>query len=161
MIPVSGVMPSPLSIHQEKISMKTSARNQLEGTVTALTPGAVNDEVEIEIGSGARIVATITRTSTQSLGLAVGKPAFALIKASSVLIATDVDDVKLSSRNQLRGTVSAVRPGAVNAEVDLKIGDGSIAAIVTMESLQALGLAVGTPALALFKASSVIVGTRA
>ncbi|MBK4733952.1 TOBE domain-containing protein [Noviherbaspirillum pedocola] len=140
--------------------MKTSARNQLAGIVTVLTPGAVNDEVEIEVGPGVRIVATITRTSTQSLGLAVGKPAFALIKASSVLIATDVGDVKLSSRNQLRGTVSAVRPGAVNAEVDLDIGGGSIAAIVTMESLQALGLAVGTPALALFKASSVIVGTR-
>jgi molybdopterin-binding protein len=95
--------------------------------------GSGDDEVEIEVGPDTRIVATITRSSTRALGLAVGKPAFALIKASSVLIATDVDDVKLSSRNQLRGTVSAVRPGAVNAEVDLDIGGKRIAAIVTIK----------------------------
>ena len=51
-------------------------------------------------------------------------------------------------------------PGAVNAEVVLDIGGGtSIAAIVTQESLKALGLAPGAPATALFKASSVILGT--
>ena len=53
-------------------------------------------------------------------------------------------------------------PGAVNAEVVLDLGSGtSIAAIVTQASVQALGLTVGRPATALFKASSVIVGVMA
>jgi molybdate transport system regulatory protein len=56
--------------------------------------------------------------------------------------------------------VTAVRPGAVNAEVVLDIGGGmSLAAIVTQESLKSLGLAPGAKATALFKASSVILGT--
>ena len=57
--------------------MKTSARNHFAGTVQAVHSGAVNDEVEIKIDGGHTIVATLTQTSTKSLGLAQGKPAFA------------------------------------------------------------------------------------
>ena len=140
--------------------MKTSARNQFVGKVAAVNAGAVNDEVEIDISGGQRVVAIVTRESTQNLGLAPGREAFALVKASSVLLAVDVARAKLSTRNRLEGTVSRVDPGAVNSEVviDLPAG-GTIAAIVTKESASALGLAVGKPVTALFKASSVIVGT--
>ena len=139
--------------------MKTSARNQLAGTVAAVRPGAVNDEVELALAGGARIVAIITHESTRSLGLAQGSAAFALVKASSVMLATELGGAKLSARNQLGGIVSALHPGAVNAEVVLELdGGGTIAAIVTQESVRALGLAPGQRAVALFKASSVIVG---
>jgi molybdate transport system regulatory protein len=70
--------------------MKTSARNQLQGTVTVLATGAVNDEVELTLTAGQRIVAVVTHESTASLGLAVGAEAFALVKASSVFVATDL-----------------------------------------------------------------------
>jgi molybdate transport system regulatory protein len=84
--------------------------------------------------------------------------AIALVKASSVLVATDLEGAKVSSRNQLAGKVAAVTPGAVNAEVVIDLdGGGSIAAIVTEGSVKSLGLAPGKPAIALFKASSVIV----
>ena len=144
------------------LNMKTSARNQFNGTVTAVRSGAVNDEVELTLPGGARIVAVVTRDSTESLGLRTNMAAFALIKASSIIIATELENAKLSARNQLSGTVSAVTPGAVNAEVVIDMdGGGTIAAIVTQASLKQLKLAVGMKATALFKASSVILGVMA
>lgn len=142
------------------INMRTSARNQFLGEVSSYKAGAVNDEVELRLAGGARIVAIITRESTEQLGLKLGAGAFALVKASSVLLATGLEPgLRLSARNQLPGTVLSVTPGAVNAEVLLDIGGGqSVAATVTQASVAALGLAPGRPALALFKASSVIVG---
>lgn len=144
------------------LSMRTSARNQFSGVVTAIHTGAVNDEIELSLGKDTRIVAVITRQSAESLGLQVGSQAFALIKASSIIIANDLDGAKLSARNQLAGTIVSVTPGAVNAEVILEIdGAGTIAAILTNQSAQSLELATGQRAIAIFKASSVIVGTLA
>lgn len=69
--------------------MKISARNVLRGKVVKLVPGAVNTEVEIELAGGERVVSVITKASVDSLGLAVGKDVFAVIKASNVMIATE------------------------------------------------------------------------
>lgn len=69
--------------------MKLSARNVLKGKVRRITTGAVNDEVVIELPGGTEIVSVITRSSAESLGLAEGKEVYAVIKASSVMIATD------------------------------------------------------------------------
>ncbi len=140
--------------------MKTSARNHFEGTVSKHATGAVNDEIEITLAGGQKIVAVVTRESAMGLGLAVGAPAFALVKASSVVIATELGTARLSARNQLAGVVASVQAGAVNAEVVIDVGGGAltIAAIVTQGSVKALGLAQGSAATAIFKASSVIVG---
>jgi len=144
------------------LNMKTSARNQFVGTVTALRSGAVNDEVEITLPSGVRIVAVVTQQSVQSLGLRTRMTAIALIKSSSIVIATDLEGAKVSARNQLAGTVSVVTPGAVNSEVVVELdGGGSIAAIVTDASAKALGLVPGKRATALFKATSVILAVTA
>lgn len=144
------------------LNMKTSARNQFIGTVTAVRSGAVNDEVELTLPGGPRIVAVVTRESTEALGLRTNISAMALIKSSSVLLATDLEGTKLSARNQLPGTVSAVTPGAVNAEVTLDLdGGGSLTAIVTQGSVKSLGLVPGSRATAFFKASSVILATTA
>jgi molybdopterin-binding protein len=69
--------------------MKLSARNQLKGKVVKLTPGAVNTEVVIELSGGQQIVSIITKASAENLGLSVGKTAYAVIKASSVMVAVD------------------------------------------------------------------------
>lgn len=141
------------------LNMKTSARNQLVGTVVALRTGAVNDEVELALPGGARLVAIVTRESAETMGLAPQMTAFALIQSSSVMLATELQGARLSARNQLPGTVSRVTPGAVNTEVLLAIdGGGTLAATVTRASADALALAPGQRATALFKASSVIVG---
>lgn len=142
--------------------MLTSARNQFTGKVTSIHEGAVNDEIEITLAGGESIVAVITRESTQSLGLTTGKEALALVKAPWVILSTPDAGVKLSTRNRLEGTVKAVKKGAVNTEVEVTLkGGDTLAAIVTQESAEALGLATGEPVVAYFKASHVIVGVKA
>ncbi len=69
--------------------MKISARNQLKGTIKKVTPGAVNAEVIIDLPGGMEIVSVITKESAERLGLQVGKAAYAVIKASEVMIAVD------------------------------------------------------------------------
>jgi molybdopterin-binding protein len=66
--------------------MKVSARNVLPGKVVAVTLGATTAHVKIEIASGAVITASITNEAVEALGLAVGKPASAIIKASDVIV---------------------------------------------------------------------------
>jgi len=68
--------------------MKISARNHWTGTVKSLVKGPVSTEVTIALASGIEVVAVISTHSAELLGLAVGKPAHALVKASSVLVAT-------------------------------------------------------------------------
>jgi molybdopterin-binding protein len=69
--------------------MKLSARNVLKGKVKKIVEGAVNNEVTIELPGGVQVVAVITKSSCSSLGLAVGKDAYAVIKASSVMVTVD------------------------------------------------------------------------
>ncbi|AUT71674.1 TOBE domain-containing protein [Paraburkholderia hospita] len=139
--------------------MRTSARNHFTGQITEVKPGAVNDEVTLRTQDGLDIVAVITHGSASSLGLAAGKPAFALVKASSVLVMVDAGNGKVSARNRVAGTVTAVTKGAVNSEVIVASASGAeIAAIITNESVDRLGLVSGAAASAIFKASSVIIG---
>ena len=69
--------------------MKISARNVLRGTVKKVILGAVNCEVTIALPDGTEIVSIITNASAASLGLEEGKAAYAVIKASNVMIAVD------------------------------------------------------------------------
>ena len=136
-----------------RFKMRTSARNQFFGTVTRVTQGAVNDEVALDIAGGQQIVAIVTRESSENLGLAPGRQAFALIKSSSVIVMTGADGARLSARNQLAGQVTRLMRGAVNSEVVIALaGGGSVAATITNESVDALGLEEGAAATALFKA---------
>lgn len=142
--------------------MLTSSRNQFKGTVASVTRGAVNDEVIIKLPGGAELTAVITRTSSDNLALEAGKEAIALVKASWVILAENLEGIKLSARNQLKGTVREAKPGAVNAEIIVDIGDGDeLTAIITMESMKKLGLEKGKPVTALIKASHIIVGVPA
>ncbi|MHB0875486.1 MAG: TOBE domain-containing protein [Anaerolineae bacterium] len=69
--------------------LKLSARNMLKGVVKEIKQGAVNSEVTLELPGGQLVVSMITRSSVERLGLTVGKEAFAVIKASSVMLAVD------------------------------------------------------------------------
>ena len=69
--------------------MKLSARNLIKGKISKITMGAVNAEVELTLGDGQKVVSIITINSVNRLGLEVGKEAYAMVKASSVMIATD------------------------------------------------------------------------
>jgi molybdopterin-binding protein len=69
--------------------MKLSARNLLKGKVVKIVNGAVNSEVTLELPGGIQIVAIITKSSVEALALKEGREAYAVIKASSVMIAVD------------------------------------------------------------------------
>jgi molybdate transport system regulatory protein len=146
-----------------RIGMKTSARNQWYGKVSAIQRGTVNDEVSLALPGGQSVVAVVTHESTETLELAVGGEAVALVKASSVLLVADDGTAdRLSTRNRLRGTVSAVQRGAVNAEVSLTLEGGAVVtSVVTNESVAELSIAEGQALVAAFKASSVILGVTA
>jgi len=139
------------------LNMKTSARNAYRGVITDLRDGAVNAEVTLKVSEEIEIVAIVTRESIEELRLAVGKPAVALVKSSFVILAAGHAPLPISARNRLKGTISAITPGAVNDEIELSLGEGkSLTAIVTRESSADLGLQVGQAAQALIKASHVI-----
>ncbi len=70
-------------------ALRTSARNRLTGTVVHHENGAVNSEIILVLDAGKTLTATITRQSARELGLAVGEPAVALIKASHIILAVE------------------------------------------------------------------------
>jgi molybdate transport system regulatory protein len=142
------------------ITMRTSARNQYRGKITTVHKGAVNCDVVLDLGDGVTISANITNDAVEELGLKPGRDAVALIKASFVLLTPDVD-TRISARNKLRGEVSEIIPGAVNAEVKLKLaGERVLTAVITLDALEELNLVVGTPCTALVKASHVLIAVN-
>lgn len=142
--------------------MKISARNKLEGTISAVNAGPVSTEVILDLIGGDKLVAVITSESARKLGLAKGKKAVGLVKAPLVTLLTDAGNYKFSARNQLAGQVASVTKGAVNSEVTIRLPGGSmVSAMVTNESVSDLQLAAGKQATALIKASHVILGVSA
>ena len=142
--------------------MKISARNVFEGTITALVDGKVNAEVEVTTAGGDRIVAIVTEGSVAALGLAVGKPALAYVKAPWVMVLAGDGGVRFSARNQLAGLVDSVQKGADNIYVAIRLAGGTLVhAVITNEAVLELGLKPGAPASALIKASHVVLGVPA
>ena len=125
--------------------MRTSARNQLLGTVVSIQHGAVNSDLLLDIGGADRLYVQITRASAETMALAAGSEVVALIKASWVTLVAGDDNIRSSAQNCLRGEVSQLLPGAVNAEVSLNLDGGrSLTAIVPLPALTQLELAPGS-----------------
>jgi molybdopterin-binding protein len=69
--------------------MQLSARNTIKGTVKKVVMGMVTAEVTLEVAPNVEIVSVISKTSAETLGLAEGKEAYAVVKASNVMVATE------------------------------------------------------------------------
>ena len=137
--------------------MKLSARNQFAGTVAKVNEGAVNGIVTIDV-NGTPVSATISMAAIRELGLEPGKKAYAVIKATEVMVGLG-EHLTLSARNQFPGTVVSVEKGAVNSIVKLSaLGGNIISATISNAAVEELGLAEGVQALAVVKATSVMVG---
>lgn len=142
--------------------MKTSARNQFTGTVSEVVMGTVNAEIHVSLAGGEKIVASITKESTEKLGIKTGLDVIALVKAPQIIIVSDFGGYRISARNQLPGTITDVKAGAVNTEVDIELSGGEkVAATVTNDSVETLGLRKGQQATAVFKAGAVILAVPA
>lgn len=142
--------------------MTISARNQVVGVVSSVADGAVNDEVELTLSGGAKLVAIVTRSSKAAMGLAPGKEAIALIKAPWVILASENSGFVFSARNQFPGEVTSLQRGAVNTTAHIKTDNGpALISVITNEGADDMGLQVGSRVLALVKASSVMLAVRA
>ena len=145
-----------------RMSMKTSARNQFLGNVKAMHLGPVSAEVTVTLSGGGEVTAAMTSGAAERLRLTTGKEVLVLVKASAVVLVSDFGGWTLSARNQLAGTVSRIERGGVGSLVVLTLpGGAALSASLTNEGLEALGLAVGSPATAVFKAYAVMVATQA
>ena len=134
-----------------------SARNHFHGIVKEIRKGAVNGIVKLETPGGNRVSSTISMEAIEDLKLAEGKKACIFVKATEVMLAND--NLKISARNQWKGTVKEIKEGAVNAIVKLEIeADVIISATISMEAVKDLALAVGSNAVAIVKSTSVILG---
>ena len=139
-----------------RLSLKTSARNQFSGVITGLRDGGVDYEVRLRLDAQTEILAVITKASAETLHLNIGKEVMACVKSSSVLLSTE-PNINLTARNQLKGTIAETHQGSMNDEVTLLLPSGrTVTAVVSHESCESMELAVGKPACAVFKASSVI-----
>ena len=137
--------------------MKLSARNQLAGTVTKIAEGAVNGIVTIDV-NGTPVSATISMNAIRELGLEPGKKAYAVIKATEVMVGLG-EHLTLSARNQFPGKVISVTKGAVNSIVAIEaLGGNRLSATISNNAAEERGLCEGKEALAVVKATSVMVG---
>ena len=137
--------------------MKISARNQIKGTVKTVDEGAVNAVVTICRGNHNPIKADITMESVKGLGLEEGKECYAVIKATDVMFATSKLP-QLSARNQIEGKIVEVSEGAVNGHVTIEDEHGvKVSGSITNQAIEDLGLEVGGEAVAIIKATSVMV----
>ena len=141
-----------------RMAMKTTARNQFAGTITALELGPVSAQVTITLRGGHEITAAMTSSAAQRLALQVGGEAIALVKSSAIVLVTDFAGYELSARNQLAGTISRLDKGAVSSLIGVTLPGGAVVtASVTNDAVDALALAIGQAATAVFKAYSVMV----
>ncbi|WP_312266090.1 TOBE domain-containing protein [Neisseria sp.] len=139
--------------------MKISARNQLTGRITHIEDEGGLCLLTLTTENGMNIQAQISRQSRHRLKLALGSTAVAMIKASGIIIATDLAPMELSAENCISGTVSLVEKGSVNNVVTLDIGGGiSLCATITLYSSESLALEPGNRATAVFNANQVVLG---
>jgi molybdate transport system regulatory protein len=143
----------------KRLVIKTSATNQLFGTITAIQMGAVNGEVLVELKGGEPVVASLALTELKLLELSIGDDVVMLINDPEIIIITDSGNTPLSARNCLGGTVIRVHYGGVDSEIVINLPSGdSLVATISQVSALALGLIPGISAYAVFKSNAVLLG---
>lgn len=136
------------------LGLRTSVRNALRGSVARIEDGEVTSKVVLDFGDGVEIVSIITRRSRDDLGLAMGKPAIALIKSSFVFLSDRAE----GGDNRLACVVANREDGAVASEVDLTLAAGKT--LVATVPDRALAPAVGERVVAVIEPSNVILAVE-
>ncbi|MFI6805234.1 molybdopterin-binding protein [Streptomyces luteogriseus] len=138
--------------------MSLSIRNQLPGTVTAVTPGEAMATVRVRLTGGQDLTAAITREAAEDLRLTPGTAVRALMKSTEISLATAPVE-GLSIRNQLPGTVTDLTAGDTMASVRVAVEGGELTAAITREAAEELALSPAIPVIALIKATEVSLAT--
>lgn len=140
--------------------IKSSARNQLFGTITAIHPGAVNAEVFVTLKGGEHVVVSVALSSLSDLGFSMGGDAILLINAPDIVVIDNNEEhYLLSARNRLAGTVIRVQHDGIDSEIIIQLPGGeTIAATITHVSAEALRLKLGSNVNAVFKTNAPVLG---
>jgi molybdate transport system regulatory protein len=138
--------------------MTLSIRNQLPGTVSAITPGEAMATVKVRLDGGRQITAAITREAVHDLGLTEGSAVRTLVKSTEIALATSPVE-GLSIRNQLPGTVTGVTTGPAMTSVKVSVEGGELTAAITTEAATDLGIRAGSPVVAMIKSTEVSLAT--
>ncbi len=138
--------------------IKTSARNQLFGTIARIKSGLVTAEVFVSLKGGEQIVSSLPLVTLLDLGLEVGGDAVVLVNAPDILVLSDAGGRHaLSARNRLAGQVIRIHVDGVDSEVVIQLPSGeTIAATITQVSAETLELKPGAEATVVFKSNAVI-----
>jgi len=138
-----------------RMSVKTSARNQFNGPVSAMNDSPAGFEVRLHLDETNELTAIITRESAENLGLRIGMEVHAFVKATAVVLSSE-PGVHTTPINRLWGTVDRILQGPMNAEVSVLLPSGrTITAIVSRDALNELRLEVGKSCCALIEATGV------
>lgn len=155
-VPTEGDAPALRTLIR-RMSMRTSARNQLACRVQGLIDRGGLVDVALDLGQGDAFIATITPTSAQSMELKTGDELYALVKAPWVQVTARVPR-RQAGRNRLAGTLSALQPGRTHTACTLQLA-GGLALEATVPNAEAAGLSAGTPAWAVFDTDSAVLVT--
>jgi len=154
----------------QRLVVKTSARNQIFGCITAIQAGAVNAEVSVKLKGGEQVITSVTLTSLNDLGLQVGADAVLLVNSADITLTVDSDSNRFPATapallyllhpcNRLSCSVIRVQQDEVNAEVIVLLPGGeTLVAMVTPQSVQSLALMPGMPVWAMFKSNAPVLG---
>lgn len=139
--------------------MSLSIRNQIPGTVVAVTAGEVMATVKVRLDGGQDLTAAVTLEAVEDLGLTAGSAVRALVKSTEVALATG-PVAGVSIRNQLPGTVRDVATGGAMATVKVAVDGGpDLTAAITKDAVTDLGLTSGARVVALVKSTEVALAT--
>ncbi|MER6121692.1 TOBE domain-containing protein [Streptomyces sp. NPDC001795] len=138
--------------------MNLSIRNQIPGTVTAVTPGEVMATVKVRLAGGQDVTAAVTLEAVDELNLAPGAAVYALVKSTEVALANAAVE-GVSIRNQVPGTVEGVTTGGAMASVKVTVVGGTLTAAITKDAVDDLGLTPGSSVVALIKSTEISLAT--
>lgn len=143
----------------QRLVVKTSASNQLFGSISAVQAGSVNAEIIVTLKGGEQVITTITQTSLNDLGLKVGDDAVLLVNSADITLVIDSGATRYAARNCLSGSVIRIQQDEVNAEVIVLLAGGeTLAAMITQQSAQSLMLRPGMSAWMMFKTNAPVLG---
>lgn len=143
----------------QRLVVKTSANNQLFGSIVTVTDGAVNAEVVVKLKGGDQVAASITQASARNLGLQAGADAVLLINSADITLSTDSDSGRYAACNRLYCSVIRVQQDEVSAEViALLPGGETLTALITSKSARSLALVPGMKIWIIFKSSAPVLG---
>jgi molybdate transport system regulatory protein len=145
----------------QRLVVRTSTRNQLFGRVIRVERRDEDAQVTVRLKGGEEVVATVNSASLEELAIAAGNDAVLMINSADILLLAGSGFEKLSARNRLSGKVMRIQHDSADSEVIVLLPGGEIlAAMVTRQSLQNLGLTPGMPVCAAFKAHTPILGVK-